>query len=202
MAIKPVIVGTNGSAASARAVAWAIQEAVRRDVPLRIVAALPLSRHDNWLGPADSLYGALRETAVHALDEAADSVSLAAPELTVDTSLVIGEPGPMLAGLSPSASMLVVGERGTATHRTGQLGAVSRYLATHARCPVVVAPPQTPQRTITRSRWPSEIQMTQRRRLPSPSKKPTAAVHPSSWSRFSAGPRSVKSPSKAAMLRS
>lgn len=143
MAIKPVIVGTDGSAASARAVAWAIQEAVRRDVPLRIVAALPLSRRDDWLGPADSLYGVLRETAVHALDEAADSASLAAPELTVDTSLVIGEPGPILADLSPSASMLVVGECGTATHRTGHLGSVSRYLATHARCPVVV-PRHTP----------------------------------------------------------
>jgi nucleotide-binding universal stress UspA family protein len=144
MAIKPVIVGTDGSAASARAVAWAVQEAVRRDVPLRIVAVLPPGFHGSWLVPADPLYGALRETAVHALDEEASRAGLAAPELTVDTSLVIDEPAPFLAGLGLSASMLVVGTRGAARPGMGQLGSVSRYLATHARCPVVIIPSATP----------------------------------------------------------
>src|ERR1700723_2919532 len=100
MAIKPVIVGTNGSAASARAVAWGVQEASR--------------------------------------------AGLAAPGLTVDTSLVIDEPAPFLAGLGLSASMLVVGARGAARPGTGQLGSVSRYLATHARCPVVIIPSAAP----------------------------------------------------------
>jgi nucleotide-binding universal stress UspA family protein len=144
MAIKPVIVGVDGSAASARATAWAIQEAVRRDVPLQIVAALPLARHDDWLGPADSLYSALRETAVHALEEAGARAQLAAPGLTVDTSLVIGEPAPLLADLDLSASMLVVGAHGSAHQPPGALGSVSRYLATHARCPVVIVPVHAP----------------------------------------------------------
>lgn len=140
MAIKPVIAGIDGSAASARAMAWAIQEAVRRDVPLRIVAALPLGRHDDWLGPADSLYRTLREAAVHALDEAAGRARLAAPGLTIDTSLIIGEPAPLLADLGLGSAMLVVGAHGAAARTTGSLGSVSRYLATHARCPVVVVP--------------------------------------------------------------
>ena len=144
MAIKPVIVGTNGSAASARAVAWAVQEAVRRDVPLRIVAVLPPGLHGGWLVPADPLYGALRETAVHALDEEASRSGRAAPGLTVDTSLVIDDPAPFLAGNVLSASILVVGARGAARPGTGQLGSVSRYLATHARSPVVIIPSATP----------------------------------------------------------
>jgi nucleotide-binding universal stress UspA family protein len=144
MAIKPVIVGTNGSAASARAVTWAVQEAVRRDVPLRIVAVLPPGRHGGWLVPADPLYGALRETAVHALDEQASRAALAAPGLTVDASLIVDEPGPFLADLGLSASMLVVGTRGAAGSSAGPLGPVSRYLVTHARCPVVIIP-STPQ---------------------------------------------------------
>jgi nucleotide-binding universal stress UspA family protein len=53
MAIKPVIVGTDGSAASARAVAWAVQEAVRRDVPLRIVRSCR---------PASTAAGSFRPT--------------------------------------------------------------------------------------------------------------------------------------------
>jgi nucleotide-binding universal stress UspA family protein len=144
MAIKPVIAGTNGSVASARAVAWAVQEAVQRDVPLRIVAVLPPGRHGGWLVPADPLYGALRETAVHALDEEASRAALAAPGLTVDTSLISDEAAPFLADLGLSASMLVVGTRGTARSSTGQLGPVSRYLAANARCPVVIIPSATP----------------------------------------------------------
>src|ERR1700722_1629094 len=121
MAIKPVIVGTNGSAASARAVAWAVQEAVRRDVPLRIVAVLPPGLHGGWLVPADPLYGALRATAGNAPDEGGSRAGMAAPGLTVDTSLVIDDPAPFLAGNVLSASILVVGARGAARPGTGQL---------------------------------------------------------------------------------
>jgi nucleotide-binding universal stress UspA family protein len=144
MAIKPVIAGTNGSVGSARAVAWAVQEAVQRDVPLRIVAVLPLGRLGGWMDPADPLYGALREAVVQALEEAASRASLTAPGLTVDTSLVIDEPAPVLAELGLSAAMLVVGARGTSDRCTGSLGSVSRYLATHARCPVVIVPRYAP----------------------------------------------------------
>ena len=44
MASKPIVAGTDGSAASLRAVDWAAREAVLHGVPLRIVAAAAVLR--------------------------------------------------------------------------------------------------------------------------------------------------------------
>lgn len=41
-AVRPIVVGVDGSTAAARAVRWAAQEAVRRDLPLVIVHACAL----------------------------------------------------------------------------------------------------------------------------------------------------------------
>jgi nucleotide-binding universal stress UspA family protein len=132
MAAKPIVVGTDGSEPSQRAVDWAAKEATRRQVPLRIVSVIPRS---GWFAPPDNTIATRRAAAVKALDDAAESVSMTAPDLTVDTSLPSGEPGPVLAALGTHACLLAVGSARTA------LAPVSKYLAVHAPCPVVIGGP-------------------------------------------------------------
>jgi nucleotide-binding universal stress UspA family protein len=121
----PVTVGTDGSKLSLRAVDWAAREAAVRGVPLWIVSAPEL--------PARMCAHHLR-----ALAGAAERAATVQPGLTIDTKLVPGQPAEALVECAASASMLVVGSRGARTLSAKFAGSVSRHVAAHACCPVVV----------------------------------------------------------------
>jgi nucleotide-binding universal stress UspA family protein len=146
MAIKPIVVGTDGSKPSLRAVDWAAREAVLHDVPLRIVSVCTIEPRTNWLIPPRSGCGSLCETAVRALQEAGDRADMAAHGLTIDTSLLVGEPAPVLADAAANTLMLVVGSGGTSGLDTTALGSVTRYAAAHAPCTVVIHRDEAPAR--------------------------------------------------------
>jgi nucleotide-binding universal stress UspA family protein len=136
MAAKPIVVGTDGSGSSLRAVDWAAREAQSRDVPLRIVSVAPFV---DWFSPAGQFTMAERKAAETVLADAVETVGLAASGVTVDTVLPTGEAAPVLAGLGRHACLLVVGSGDHAGGFTGMaLASVSRYLAVHAPCPVVI----------------------------------------------------------------
>jgi nucleotide-binding universal stress UspA family protein len=136
MAAKPIVVGTDGSEKSLRAVEWAAQEATLREVALRIVSIIPPT---GWFAPPGSQSEPQRKAAGNALADAVDAVHLVAHWLTVDTSLRSGEPGPELATLGQHAEMLVVGSPGPGGSAMTQ-GPVGRYLVAHAPGVVVVVP--------------------------------------------------------------
>lgn len=138
MASRPILVGASGSEQSLRAVQWAAHEAALRSVPLKIVSVVRSGPGASWCAPRDAHPATLLQAAAETVEDAAASASMSAPGLTIDTSLLTGDPGPVLAGLGRRASMLVAGSRTAAG--TGRLvpGSVSRYLAVHAPCPVVV----------------------------------------------------------------
>lgn len=138
MAIKPIVVGTDGSEPSLRAVDWATREAVVRDVPLRIVSVCAIQPRTNWVIPHDSGGERLCETAGQALQEGGDRADTAAHGLTIDTSLLVGEPGPVLADAARNTLMLVVSSGGVSGLTTKAFGSVARYAATHAPCAVVI----------------------------------------------------------------
>ena len=92
MAVKPIVVGTDGSGPSLRGVDWATREAVLRDVPLRIVSVCAIESCANWFTSPGSVCGRLCETAGKALREAGDRADWAAHGLTIDTLLLVGEP--------------------------------------------------------------------------------------------------------------
>jgi nucleotide-binding universal stress UspA family protein len=131
MASRPILVGASGSEQSLCAVSWAAREAALRGVPLRIVAVIPSSPGAGWRtrrgGDPETPY----QAAARSLEDAAISASWREPDLTIDTSLRTGDPGPVLADLGGRASILVAGSGAVS-------GPVSRYLAGHAPCPVVI----------------------------------------------------------------
>ena len=139
MATKPVVVGVDGSEESLRAVEWAALEAKRHSSPLRIVSAPALvpRMHAYNASPA-AIANALRGVAARALEGAITRCDEVTQGLPVTTGLLSGPPALALADCGAEASMLVVGARGAGGFAAMVLGSVSRYVATRARCPVVV----------------------------------------------------------------
>jgi nucleotide-binding universal stress UspA family protein len=144
MAARPVIVGTDGSEASLRAVEWAAREATLRKAGLRIVSvpALPPRMRPNPT-TSETVAGMAHQAMQRALASAAKRAAELAPGLAIDTDLLPGSPAQALAAAGSGASMLVVGSRGAGAFSALVLGSESRYLATHAPCPVVVVREET-----------------------------------------------------------
>jgi nucleotide-binding universal stress UspA family protein len=144
MAPKPVIVGTDGSQESMRAVEWAAREAALRKTSLRIVAVpvLPPRMVPAPATPA-TVAGMVERSTRRALAAAAQEAAELEPDLVIETQLLDGAPAAVLAGAGQDASMLVLGSRGAGGFSAMILGSVSRYVATHAIVPVVVAREET-----------------------------------------------------------
>jgi nucleotide-binding universal stress UspA family protein len=133
MPAKPIVVGTDGSAQSRHAVEWAARQAALCDVPLLIVSVISVSQRTGRSTLVGDRTGVTRAMAQEALQEAARSARLAA-----GTLLLAGVPALALARQARGASMLVVGGRGAGSTAAAGAGSVSRYLAAHAPCPVVI----------------------------------------------------------------
>lgn len=135
-----VVVGYEGSPGAKHALTWAAHEAARSDSELHVVAAVPmavLSRHREQL----------REPVGSILDVAEVLLRKEYPKLTVRT-ITAETPAPeALLDHATGGDLLVVGRRGHGAIADALLGSVSLHVAAHARCPVVVVPPEvsTPQ---------------------------------------------------------
>jgi len=141
MTIKPIVVGTDGSAQAVRAVEWAAREAVLRSAPLRIVSAAEMPPQMHL--PQEAI--AIKTVAAHliadrdlALSTAALAAAAVAPGLLIDTDPLDGAPAHSVSASGSGASLLVVGSHGSGAFAAMALGSVSRYAAVHASCPVVV----------------------------------------------------------------
>ena len=141
MNAKPIVVGTDGSEESLRAVEWAAGEAILHAVPLRIVSAAPLPPVMTALQirpDRDHVADFIRSERDLALDAAASRAARVAPGLVIVTDPVAGPPAQGVTASGSGAAMLVVGCRGAGAFTALTLGSVSRYAAAHAPCPVVV----------------------------------------------------------------
>jgi len=138
-----VIAGTDGSDPSLRAVEWAAREAALRGAALRIMAVPARPPRMPWQrgahGTPDTVADAIRGSYERALATAANRAAEAEPAVAVDTALLSGQPAGALAEAAADALMLVVGSRGAGGFAALVLGSVSRYVATLAPGPVIVA---------------------------------------------------------------
>jgi nucleotide-binding universal stress UspA family protein len=144
MAAKAIIAATDGSEESLRAVEWAARETVLRQEVLRIVSVpmLPPRMSPDPTG-LETTGGILHEGAQRALASATERVAQIEPGLAVTTEVLAGAPAQALLKAAADASLMVVGSRGAGGFAAMVLGSVSRYLATRAPCPVVVAREET-----------------------------------------------------------
>ncbi len=128
----PVVVGIDGSSTGVRAALWAVDEAVSRGVPLRLMSAID---------PA----GSVLEDEAHRLATAEIAVRYAftAVEATerpvkLEVEIVQDNPRTALIRASMSATMICVGDVGFGHFTDSHVGSTAKTLAAHAHCPVAI----------------------------------------------------------------
>jgi nucleotide-binding universal stress UspA family protein len=137
-----VVVGMDGSDAAQAAVEYAADLAARRRLPLRVLHAFEASQHE--LLPARGWHRdrqeVLRRAAQQMLDQTREVLSMACPDLEVQTQLQPGSPVQVLVEESRHADSIVVGRRGAGGFTPLLLGSTPFHLCAQASCPVVAVP--------------------------------------------------------------
>jgi nucleotide-binding universal stress UspA family protein len=142
---RPVVVGVDGSAEAAAALAFAIEEAAERGTCLVVVhvwPALPMSA-PGQIAPWHYDRAAAARTAERLMLDQLAGWPQKYPDVNVAPRMVHGfDPGRALIAASQRASLMVVGSRGRGGFAGMPLGSVSRALVHHAACPVAVVRPE------------------------------------------------------------
>ena len=138
-----IVVGVDGSAASASAVRWAAREAELRNLPLAVVSVLApvVQAGGPWPEvPVPEEYVRIQQAeATDVVDKAVRSAADgAAPALQITGEVLLGPIVATLVNMSERADMMVVGCRGEDAVSRALLGSVSSGLVHHAHCPVAI----------------------------------------------------------------
>lgn len=137
-----VVVGVDGSPASAAALRWGLRAAGLRGLELWLVCgfAWPPAALSYSLLPEVWIDEDLRRNAVKSMDELVGSAAELAPGVRVGGVVLDGTPAAVLVEESRRAAIVVVGTRGSGGFVGMRLGSVSHHVAMHAECTVVVVP--------------------------------------------------------------
>ena len=144
-ATRGVLVGVDGSPASAAAVGLAAEAAVRSGVPLNILSAWSVPVTGGWInsswdaGGSDLTWNdALRDAATALVDQSAAGVRSRHPDLTVAVTVSHNTAAQALVDEGRDAHLVVVGSRGRGGFASLVLGSVSHILMHESRSPVMV----------------------------------------------------------------
>src|SRR5207344_3450594 len=135
-----VVVGVDGSESSMAALRVAAEEAKTRGAKLRIVVAwhIPLAVYTDGLPPPEEITSDMQGAA----QEIAEQAEAAVPAgVEYEAKLCEGQAADVLVEESEGAEVLVVGSRGLGGFARLVLGSVSQHVSHHAKCPVVIVPP-------------------------------------------------------------
>ena len=127
-----VVVGVDGSKAAGDAVWWAVDEAVSRDLPLRLVSVVE-SSHEAGAEVDAGGHAAARSV----LREARRAVEATGEPVMVETEILTGRPLVVLIEESRTAAMICVGALGL-DHAHHGVGSLAAAVAASALCPVAV----------------------------------------------------------------
>jgi|SRR5262245_9879871 len=136
-----IVAGFDGSESARRALAWAADEARRRDARLDVVQAwhVPYPVAAPVAG-YPVLVGALESTARSDICDALAAPDLGDLPVPATPVVVQGPAGPALLDAADGADLIVLGSRGLGTVAGALLGSVTHHVVHHATRPVVVVP--------------------------------------------------------------
>ncbi|WP_137991129.1 universal stress protein [Streptomyces vilmorinianum] len=136
--MNDILLGVDPREQSVPALVWAVDEAVRRGLRLRMVVAVPPG-HEGLRYDALAHRSALRMQAESALANAEDLARELQSGLRIATELRAGAPAPVLRDMAARAALVVVGSRrlGRAAEILSE-SSVALPLTAGADCPVVV----------------------------------------------------------------
>jgi nucleotide-binding universal stress UspA family protein len=129
-----VVIGIDGSRSAMQAALWAIDEAVDREVVLRLVYAIDSSGADAGDRTAEL---ATAERVIHQAFTAIESMD---KPVKIEADIVHCHPRTALLEASRSAAMLCVGSTGLKHAVRGRIGSTASAVAASAHCPVVIVP--------------------------------------------------------------
>jgi nucleotide-binding universal stress UspA family protein len=132
----PVVAGIDGSATALHAALWAVDEAVSRSTPLRLVYVIK---------PGDRSAAEYAED-VHrgheSLRQASSAIEGTGEPVTIETAMPDGPTTEALLDQSAQARMICVGSVGIDAYARSILGSTAADVAEKARCPVAVIRPE------------------------------------------------------------
>ncbi|MEU6982078.1 universal stress protein [Streptomyces sp. NPDC046324] len=135
---SPLVVGVDGSDASLTAVDWAVDEAVRHGLSLRIVHASMWERYEGVVPTWATNRPSGQVLAENIAGTAAERARRRAPDLPLTTDVLAEDASTGLLREGQEGAILVVGSRGRGEFADLLLGSVSLIVAARAHCPVVV----------------------------------------------------------------
>ena len=130
-----VVVGIDGSRSALDAALWAVDEAVSRDIPLRLVYAID---PDEAVGtdPEDAARALARaEVAVRHAFTAVESTD---KPVKIEVEILQDRPTRALLEASRWAAMVCVGSMGLKHSAQGRIGSTATTLSSSAHCPVAI----------------------------------------------------------------
>jgi nucleotide-binding universal stress UspA family protein len=130
-----VVVGIDGSPAAVDAALWAVDQAIDRDIPLRLVYVIDGDDH----AAIDAHDQARRlATADVAVRYALTAVESTERPVKIEVEIRQGRPVQVLLAAARSAAMLCVGARGHKHSGHGRVGSTAAALSAAAPCPVAI----------------------------------------------------------------
>ncbi|ETK32848.1 universal stress protein [Microbispora sp. ATCC PTA-5024] len=141
---RPVVVGTDGSPAATAAVEWAVDEAARKGLPLRVVHALDRLLYEVPHYPVPDMPGHLAQSGLQILDTAARTARDRRPGVDVTEEVVEGHPAQVLRAQAADSALVVIGSRGLGGFTGMLLGSVGGHIAGRLPVPLVVVRPVPP----------------------------------------------------------
>ncbi len=134
----PLVVGVDGSEPSLSAVDWAVDEAARHGLPLRLVYASLWERYEGHVPSDGAERPSERVMAENIIGTATERAHRRNPEVKVSADVVPDEAVNALLGEAHHAFAVVTGSRGRGAFAGLLLGSVGLAVAARAHGPVIV----------------------------------------------------------------
>ncbi|MGW7086956.1 universal stress protein [Streptomyces sp. NPDC054871] len=131
---QPITAGVDGSPGSLAAADWAAGEAMRRDLPLRLIhASEPPGERGRFQGS-----DAAARLQTGALERSVQQLLSLYPELEILDEQVSGSPAGALLAAASSSALVVIGAHGAGRLSNVMVGSAALAVATRASCPVAL----------------------------------------------------------------
>lgn len=135
---RRIVVGVDGSELGNEALRWAARLAPTLGATIEVVSVweLPMSRASRGAVPVH--YLELEKSSADTVAQSVREVFGETPPAGLVTTVKQGRPASVLVDAAQDAAMLIVGSRGLGGFVGLLLGSISRQVAEHATCPVLV----------------------------------------------------------------
>ncbi|MER7481524.1 universal stress protein [Streptomyces sp. NPDC126510] len=134
----PLVVGVDGSEGSLSAIDWAVDEAARHGLPLRLVHGSLWERYEGRIPSTGPDRPSGWVPADHIVASAAERAGRRNPDVKVSTDVLLADATEALLHEGNNATALITGSRGRGGLKGLLLGSVGLAVAARAHCPVIV----------------------------------------------------------------